>query len=278
VEGQPHQRRAITDYFLSQMPDGTEVEHAEKITSQRVYGIKHDVWDVRSNQGRWWVITEPATNLYSHEQHPSMDAVFALHIGLLGRVLAKQALEAPMEGAPKERFAKTWRKYEQGAAALNEADEAEDFQAVGMRCRECLIAFAQEAGSSASVPEGEQAPKRADFKGWAPLIAQAASPGSSGKQLRSYLRTLANETWELVSWLTHASSANRFDGIVALDAVSNLLQTYSMSLIGQERGDPERCPTCGSYQLAVDYRRDQWDAKVVGVRVCEACGWEGDVL
>jgi hypothetical protein len=32
-----------------------------------------------------------------------------------------------------------WRRWEQAGEALNEAEEAEDFQSVGMRCRECLI-------------------------------------------------------------------------------------------------------------------------------------------
>jgi hypothetical protein len=275
MDSPEHQRRAIEEYFLGQSPEGTTVEHAEKVASERIYGFKYDVWDVHASDGRWWVITNP-TNLYRHEDHQSMDEVFALHIGVTARMLAKQAVEAPVGGAPRERLARTWRKYEQAADALNRADEAEDFQAVGMRCRECLIAFAQESSSVQIVPDGTDAPKRADFKGWAALIAHAASPGSHGKQLRSYLKTLADETWGLVSWLTHATGATRFDGIVAVDATSNLLEVFSMALIRQERGDPERCPACGSYQVVVDHRRDEWEAKVVAVPLCEACGWEGD--
>jgi hypothetical protein len=275
MDSPEHQRRAIVDYFLLESPEGTEVDHAERVTSERIYGIQHDVWDVHASDGRWWVITNP-TNLYRHEDHPSMHEVFALHIGVTARVMARQAIEAPVEGAPRERLAKTWRKYEQAADALNRADEAEDFQAVGMRCRECLIAFAQEASSEDMVAGGTDAPKGADFKGWADLIAGAASPGSHGGQLRGYVRTMATETWDLVSWLTHAASATRFDGIVALDATSHLLQVFSMALLRQEQGEPERCPSCGSYQITLDYRRDEWDAKVIAVPLCEACGWEGE--
>lgn len=70
VDSPPHQRGAIIDYFLSQSPEGTAVHHAEKIASERIYGLKHDVWDVQSSDGRWWVITNP-TNLYPQEMTPS---------------------------------------------------------------------------------------------------------------------------------------------------------------------------------------------------------------
>jgi hypothetical protein len=130
VDSPPHQQRAIIDYFLSQSPDGTEVHRAEKVASERIYGIKHDVWDVDSSDGRWWVITNP-TNLYSQEMTPtpSMDHAFALHIGVTARLLARQHLEAPVDGPPRELVSRAWRKFEQSAEALNEADEAEDFQA-----------------------------------------------------------------------------------------------------------------------------------------------------
>ena len=80
-----HQAREISDYVEwqcnkkreSEMDDnGTSdieeelVEHAEKIKSERVYGTDYDAWDVHTNQGRWWVITNP-TNLYSQTLMPT---------------------------------------------------------------------------------------------------------------------------------------------------------------------------------------------------------------
>src|SRR4030088_1993406 len=63
VESPERERRQVVDYFLSQSPEGTTVEHAEKIAIERVYGIAHEVWEVHASDGRWWVITNP-TNLY----------------------------------------------------------------------------------------------------------------------------------------------------------------------------------------------------------------------
>lgn len=276
MDSPPHQRGAIIDYFLSQSPDGTVVHHAEKVASERIYGIKHDVWDVQSSDGRWWVITNP-TNLYPQEMTPtpSMDHAFALHIGVTARMLARRHLEAPVDGPPRELVSRAWRKFEQAAKELNEGDEAEDFQAVGMRLRECLISFVQETAGEAAVPEASEPPKRSDFKGWAELLAQAASPSSHGTQMRSYLRAMSRETWDLVNWLTHAANAKRSDADTAVDATSHLLQVFSLALIREKRGEPERCPGCGSYQVTTTYRgKEDEEAGVEAFLLCEACGWE----
>ena len=275
VKSPEHQRQAIIDYFLAESPEGMEVHHTEKVASERIYGIKHDVWDVDSTDGRWWVITNP-TNLYPQEMvpTPSMDHAFALHIGVTARMLARQHLEAPVDGPVREFVSKAWRKFEQTAEALEVADEAEDFQAVGMRLRECLITFAQDTSERATVPEGSEPPQKSNFKGWAELLAQAAAPGPHGKQMRSYLRTMALETWDLVAWLTHATNATRSDADTALDAVSHLMQVLSLALIRQERGEPTRCPTCGSYQVTMDYHSDE--GEMTPFLRCEACGAEAE--
>jgi len=165
----------------------------------------------------------------------------------------------------------------QAATALNEGDEAEDFQAVGMRLRECLISFVQETAGEATVPEGSERPKRSDFKGWAELLARAASPSSRGAQMRSYLRAMSRETWDLVNWLTHAANAKRSDADTAVDATSHLLQVFSLALIREKRGEPKCCPDCGSHQATTDYRRGgDEEVSVEAFLLCEPCGWERD--
>ena len=155
MDSPAHQRRSIIEYYLLESPEGTEVYDAEKVASERIYGQKHDVWDVHASDGRWWVITNP-TNLYPQEtvQTQSMDHALSLHIGVNARIFARQALQAPVDGEPiREKVAKSMRRFEQAARALNEAQEAEDFQAVGMRLRECLIAYAQETSGDVTIPD-----------------------------------------------------------------------------------------------------------------------------
>ncbi len=279
MDSPAHQRRSIIEYYLLESPEGTEVYDAEKVASERIYGQKHDVWDVHASDGRWWVITNP-TNLYPQETAPtpSMDHALSLHIGVTARIFARQALQAPVDGGPiREKVAKSVRRFEQAARALNEAQEAEDFQAVGMRLRECLIAYAQETSGDVTIPEGSESPKRADFKAWARLLVGTIAPGASAKEVRSYLNAMASETWDLVAWLTHAANATRTNAEIALDATRHLLDILTLGLIRAKRGDPLRCEDCGSYQVVHEYRLDEdettiWDEEFL---LCEVCGWEG---
>lgn len=214
-------------------------------------------------------------NLYPQETvpTPSMDHALALHIGVVARMLARQYFDAPVDGPPRDYVAKAWRKYEDAGEALNEGDEPEDFQAVGMRLRESLLSFVHERAEDATVPEGIEPPKRSDFKGWAELLAATASPGPSGATVRRYLRRIAHETWDLVSWLTHASNATRTDAETAFKATENVLGTFALSLLRATHGDPIRCLSCGSYRVVEEHFRDEEGLLVEETfLLCESCG------
>jgi len=273
MDSPEYERRAIIDYYIGQSPPDAAVDHAEKIASERIYGRPHDVWDVHASDGRWWVITNP-TNLYSHEEFRSMDYALSFHIGVTTRVLAHQARESHAHNAAEqERLTRVWRSYEQAGEALAQADEAEEFQAVGMRCREALLAFVRDQGDASIIPDGTEAPKRGDFVHWSALIADQVASGRHASRMRSYLKTVAQVTWELVNWLTHAANATRFDAEAAHDATGHLLGVFGMSIVRAEKGAPDRCPRCSSYRLVSDYRHEDGENGVY-VTLCAACGWE----
>jgi hypothetical protein len=58
----------------------------------------------------------------------------------------------------------------------------EEFQAVGMRCRESLVAMVKAAARPEMVAAGQEPPKAADVVHWCELIADhvAAGPPPSG--------------------------------------------------------------------------------------------------
>lgn len=232
VESPEHERRQIVEYMATQARDET-VEHAEKIASERVFRREYDVWDVHTDAHRWWVVTSP-TNLYSQTNFKSMDDVLSYHIGLGIRLVARQARQAP--DTPDSRLERTRRQWEQAAEAQNEADEAEEFQAVGMRCRETLVSFAHGMASEGLVPPGDVAPQASNFIAWSDLIANAVASGEGNKRLRGYLKTIAKETWEYVSWLTHAKNATRFDGEMAVSATAHFLSVFEVAIERKESG------------------------------------------
>jgi hypothetical protein len=193
----------IRDYVEWQSRrDKSKVLHAEKVASERVMGREYDVWDVHTNEkgdNRWWVVTSP-TNLYSQRLMPSMDYVLSFHIGVMMRVEARR--EPAGTEAEQELLLVTNRKLVQAGEAFDAADEAEEFQAVGMHCRECLLALVRELSEGGDFDEGGELPKKSDFKAWADRIVGTVAAGGSAERVRSYLKKISDETWQITNWLT----------------------------------------------------------------------------
>lgn len=263
-----HAEKVIRDYVEREGKE--EVTHAERVTTEYALGRKLEAWDVRTTTGRWWVITSP-TNLYSQELFPSLDYTISFHVGVTARVmsLSKPGVE-PME---EMLLRAAWRKWEQAGEALDEAEEAEDFQSVGMRCRESLIAMVKTLGKPEMIPSGADAPKRADVIAWSELIADRVAPGGSAEYVRKYLKSISRSGWQLASWLTHASDATNADAILALEAAQHILATFGTAVFRHVRGMPDRCPSCGSYQMGLRADPDRPEAEAVPG--CRSCGWSG---
>lgn len=273
MESPEHQARAVREYMELECPEEV-ITHLEKVASERIFDTKYETWDVHTDRGRWWVITEPM-NLYSQADFKGMDFALTFHIGLGTRIHSRQ--RTPTSEDEAARFPQTVRRWESAAQALQGAEEAEEFQAVGMRCRECLLALIRESSLDRLSPSDLTPLKRGDFVAWSGLIADGVLSGGSNERLRAYSKVVAKASWELVSWLTHAAGATRTDAQIALDATGNVIAVFVSAVRRWERGTPEKCPKCGSYQVIADFRRALFDDGVDDpyVKLCEACGWEG---
>jgi hypothetical protein len=236
---------------------GEAVLHLEKVASELVGPVRHDIWDVHCADSRWWVLTNP-TNLYTQVDFKSRDVALTFHVGLSLRMEYLRERQVPVTPEAAVLLPGSWRRWAQAFEAYESGDEAENFQAVGVRLRECLVSFAGEVRRDDLVPDGQVAPKGADFKGWAELLAGYLAAGSSASKLRSYLKKLSVETWDYVAWLTHAKDAMRADAEIGLKAVEHLLGMFTAARLRLQMSS-SRCETCGSY-------------RVVG-GVCQACAW-----
>jgi|SRR5271157_4546168 len=265
--------RQVAEYFEWQTGkdpnnQGERITHLEKVMTENILGRDYDCWDVHTNKGRWWIITSP-TSLYSQALFPSLDYTLSFHIGLMARVSARH--RGTEDDDLGDRLAAAFRRWEQAAEALDEAKESEDVQAVGMRCRECLLAFLKLAVTPDMVPPGTVLPKKGDFIHWCEVVADAVAGGPHNERIRGYLKTVAKETWQLVSWLTHAANATRYDGTMALDATHNVLEAFGAALLRLERATRDRCERCGSLRLKLVTRPHSDPGDIV---VCESCGFE----
>jgi hypothetical protein len=263
----PTSKRAVSDYVETQAR-GEKVAHAEKVKSEHILGTDHDCWDVHTNKDRYWVITSPS-NLYSQHFFPSLDFTLSFHVGVTARIFARSR-GAP-DDAQKARLMPAWRRWEQAAETLDMAQEAEDFQAVGVKCRECLIQFIRSLAKPDMVPPGEVSPQRGNFLSWSELIANAVAGGPSAERIRGHLKAIAKSAWELAAWLTHANAGTRQDAVFVLDATHTVLAAFGSAVIRHESGSPERCPNCGSYKLDVGYNPE---LPRPYVSECEECGWQ----
>jgi hypothetical protein len=263
----PTSKRAVSDYVATQAR-GEKVLHAEKVKSEHILGSDHDCWDVHTNKDRYWVITSPS-NLYSQHYFPSLDFTLSFHVGVTARIMARSR-GAP-DDAQRARLTPTWRRWEQAAETLDMAQEAEDFQAVGVKCRECLIQLVRSLAKSEMVPPAEEAPQPSNFILWSELIANAIAGGASAERVRGHLKATAKSAWELAGWLTHANGATRQDAVFVLDATHTVLAAFGSAVIRYESAAPERCPNCGSYNLDVGFNPD---LPRPYVSECGECGWQ----
>lgn len=271
-----HEWRSIADYVegklnkaVADAEELTEVTIVQRVNTYRVMGSDYEVFDVHTNQDeRWWVITNP-TNLYMQGRFPSYDETFSFHIGIMMRMMDRDRVET--DDDRRDRVGAAWRRYEDAVVALNTAREAEDFQSIGIKCRDALIAFGREHQDETWIVEtSNERPKTADFKQWADLYSKSLAT----ERKRRYLREVAYKTWDMAVELQHDSSATVWDAEIILDATSNVFDAFSMAMIKLSRRAPERCPKCASYRFGQTGYVDQRNGieGYLTFDACSACG------
>lgn len=136
IEPDPPSENDIANYVHGQARDES-VQHVEKIKEEVVVGDKYEIWDVITDKDRWWVITN-LTNLYSQKHFPSLDYTLSFHIGLMMRLRSRPENANSNDPSP---FDEVFRRREQANEQHDRAVEAEDYQAVGLHLRECLLSL-----------------------------------------------------------------------------------------------------------------------------------------
>jgi hypothetical protein len=267
VDRDPHSEQDIARYVELEASDEV-VQHVEKVRTEVVLGDTYDIWDVTTDKGRWWVITN-LTNLYSQRHFPSLDYTLSFHIGLMMRLRSRSnRLDAD---APTP-FDEVFRRQEQAEHRHDTAVEAEDYQAVGMQLRECLISLAAALRRRVALGSGVVQPKDADFVGWSAVLMDALCPGATNKELRTHLKTVAKETWQLVNWLTHARNASETAASIATHACSTVVGHFIQVLEREKRDQVEQCPICKSrdvrthFDVAIEPDGDYYLS-------CGVCDW-----
>ncbi|GLS39547.1 hypothetical protein GCM10010869_51440 [Mesorhizobium tianshanense] len=262
----------VTRYFEWQAPDLT-VEFLQKVYVENVLDYQHCVWDIHTNKDRWWVITNP-TNLYAQEQFPNMDLALTFHVGLCLRIPRSE--KKKLSDLPVEPMAECYRIMSGASDALAQAQEVADYQAIGVRCREALLAFVSAAQTVMPWRFEQEKPQRANLQAWADHICLVSMPGETHKERRHLFKTLLESEWQFANWLTHSKTSKWHDAETAVSTTENAISLATSAVIRHMRGVPEVCPSCGSHRLSPErgYRsedpEDEWERPT-----CDVCDWKG---
>jgi hypothetical protein len=267
AERDPHSEQDIANYVEGQAPDET-VQNVEKIKQEVVLGDLYEIWDVTTDKDRWWVITN-LTNLYSQRHFPSLDYTLSFHIGLMMRLRSRSASANSEEPTP---FDEVFRRQEQARNRHDSAVEPEDYQAVGMQLRECLISLVGVLRRRVPTNANIERPQDANFISWSAVLMDELCGGNSNKELRQHLKNTAKETWQLVNWLTHDRSANQTASSIAIHACDTVVGHFVQILERKRTDRTNQCPVCKSrdirthFDISIDPDGDYYTT-------CGVCDW-----
>ncbi|CDX01521.1 Hypothetical protein DPCES_1634 [Desulfitobacterium hafniense] len=221
-------------------------------------GSEVKVWNVKTDvDGDWWVVEgeETPMNLYPQSAYYfSADEVYSFHMGLMGRM--KNSSFNP-EGFIKglaqgtEIVPQLYRKLKMVSKLLDEANEIEHFQSIGVQCREALIELANAIYEPEMCKEGEQ-PKGSDFKKKGELFISHYLSGSDNADYRTYIKKMSEATWDYANKLTHSSTATMYEASTCVTLCISLITVYEN--VRAKIFDPFSklsCNTCKSKSLTV---------------------------
>lgn len=267
-----HRRKAVEGYLIGQLaPDVDELDHVELIQEQWIGPQLYEIWDCHTvNAGRWWVVT-PFANLYSQDDFKSADYTLTFHIGLTQRMMWKSN-QPPTALEGFESLDAVFRQVEQATDTAHHVVEVQDAQAAGVALRESLISLgAALVEAEPQIAAGYTDLKKNDFVRWAEAASEYLICGQRKRKLRSYMKTLARETWEYVNWLTHDHHGTQDEAITGARMVQHVVMGYADVLLDHDRPIPSECPACGSRRMFSD--SSYFDDGFETTQVCEACEW-----
>ena len=234
----------IANYVQWQASDEV-VQHVERIKIEHIMDEKYEIWDATTDKGRWWVISN-MINLYSQEYFPSLDYTFSFHLGLRMRIRSHSGGPNAFDPSP---FDEVLRRVEQAKLLFDCAIEAEDYQAIGMQLRECLISLTTVLQRRVITSDETERPQQANFTGWVNVITDELCSGKKNKKIRQYIKATSTKLWQLVNWLTHERNANKTASMIAINDCEMIVEHY-IRLLRMGRTDRwDTCPQCSSRNI-----------------------------
>ena len=169
-------------------------------------------------------------------------------------------------------FDEIFRRIEQAKLLFDRAIEAEDYQAIGMQLRECLISLTSVLQRRVDIPEKREKPQQANFVGWVGVLVDQLCRGKKDKEIRQYVKATSTKLWQLVNWLTHERNANKTASLIGINDCEMIVGHY-IKLLHMGRDDRwDNCPQCSSRNIRTHF--DNFLKPDGGYyETCGVCDW-----
>lgn len=262
----------IKDYFKSFRDIGRiiNIKCEETFTD---LGVDVNVWNVKTHKGAYWVVegeTAPM-NLYTQDGHYfSADEAYSFHMGITQRLTQRHQDnfkhiidEIPLDIA---RLKSINRKLRMASEKLSIDLEPEEFQAIGLICRESLVELSKELCKRNKELIESKGFKTSDFKNVSNEFIDLYIPGSNNAELRNHSRKLVDIAWSYSSSIVHSPNKTYPDVKIALlftSSVVSLLENLFFKYIGFDN-EPV-CPKCGSKKIEII----ELNNKIIAI--CKSC-------
>ncbi len=249
----------VAKYVENQSQNKCKVISAKIEHTFNDLGVKVNVWNVKTNtDGSFWVVEGESVpmNLYPRDAYYfSTDEVYSFHIGLMHRLMNSNNYnpEDFIKGITLDRdmAPQLLRKLKIIASLIDSAIEVEDFQSIGVQCREVLISL----GNTIYFPEmagDKEQPQASNFKRKTELFIKFYVSGSENSDYRNIIKKLTVSTWDYANKLTHSNDTTFYDASTCVTLCTSLVGLYEN--ISQKVYDPisqYKCKICGSKKLEV---------------------------
>ena len=243
--------------------------------------VEVNVWNVKTDkEGDWWVVEgdDLPMNLYPQEAfYMTSDEAYSFHVGLMRRMSAREeyqpedyvkAASLGIEITPV-----LFRKLRNISEQIEHAKEIEDFQAIGVQCREILIELGNAIYDPAMAGQEEQ-PQKSNFKKKAEFFTRFYLNDSDSSDYRSYIKKITEATWDYANKITHSQNTTVYEASTCIALIISLISLYEN--IQHKIYDPISqfiCKNCKSKKVTIIDDEHKEDSIVTKLYIkCEECG------
>lgn len=267
--------KRIREYLIKY--DKNEIINIKCENTFNDLGTEVNVWNVKTSNEAYWIVEGEVApmNLYTQNaNYLSADEAYSYHMGITQRLNNnfQKNFKHIIDEIPLDikQIKSINRKLNMAAEKLSFELEPEEFQAIGLICRESLIDLGNELSNRSPEIIKDRGIKASDFKSIANEFINLYIPDESNSELRNYSRKIVDIAWSYNSAIVHSPNKTYPDVKIALLFTSALVSLFENLFLKYIGFDNElACRECGSKNIELFEGENE-----TLIAVCKSCNSE----